>query len=82
MEIDSEVLDECTEQYFKLIIKRLTSPNKESVINQSLVLAKSQLEYGLKFKLLEEEEREALTVYLSWLFNTLLSIAVNDKNGE
>jgi hypothetical protein len=84
MENKPDVLEESTELFFSSIHNRIVGfldPNGMEFLNKTMEDASRMLNHAFPAKPLEDNEREALKVYLSWLFNSLLNIAAADKNG-
>lgn len=80
MESESSVLAQSTELFFKLLHSRFDGV-KVFELEKTLDEAKLQLNHAFEPKMLGDTEREALSVYLGWLFHTLLNFAVTDIDG-
>lgn len=84
------MLPEDTHTYFKLLNDHFSK--KIAVVGASFKIdfetfshhlfahTKSHLPKAFVSKKLLLDEQEVLSVYLSWIFNQLLCISVNDKN--
>lgn len=86
MEFEQELIRKEAESFFKILHDRLTRNNDcdFEFVGKTMEDTQNNLNIFGAFgsKSLSNEEREAYSVYLSWMFNKLLSIAVTDKTGK
>lgn len=83
MQSESAVLAQSTELFFKLLHSRFDGVRvlELDFLGKTMDDAKLQLNHAFEPKLLGDTEKEALSVYLSWLFHTLINFAVTDTDG-
>lgn len=83
MEKQLGLLDDSAELFFRTIIAKLTGSahsRNMDFLGKIMEEATGNFSFAIIPKVMNNEEKEALTVYLAWIFNELLYIAVADKN--
>lgn len=82
MDVETCGVEKGTELFFKLLGEKLKDKSYSN-LSKSLDEAKPQISlYVFTQKMLSEDERNELTVCLSWLFCSLLEISADDRAGR